>query len=146
MFLTSKNHITVEWINTLLINVIKKLPNEYSIYREQINNKIIEKVYKPGFASTFQQNYIGFGYNQGIVNKYDKLSKIDPIVIDKHDLTKGFRLTGIEIFNIKEKKFIEIELYFGDGLIAGINSTIKLDMKTFDYENIVIKKLIRKEL
>ena len=145
MFLTNNNHITVKWMNTLLVNVIKKLPKEYNIYTEQINNKIIEKVYKPGFASTFQQNYIGFGYNKDIVNKYDTLSKIDPMFIDKHNLSKGFILCGIEIFNTKEKKYIEIELYFGDGLIVGINSTIKLDMKSFDYENIVVRKLIKKE-
>ena len=145
MFLTRKNHITAEWINTLLINVIKNLPIEYNAYVEQINDGIIEKVYKQGFASTVQPNYIGFGYDKRIVSKYDKLGKIDPVVIDKLDLTEGFILSGIEIYNIKEKRYIEIELYFADGLIAGIDSAVRLDMISFDYEKILIKKLVKRE-
>jgi hypothetical protein len=143
MIFTRYKKISVEWFNAPAIGIFSKLPDEYAIFLEQIRDGLVGTVYKPGFASTYKPNYIGVGFNSDIAKKYDTLKNIEPVDIDKYELSSGFCLSGIEIYNQKENRYVEIELSFCDGLFCGIDSTEKLNMFSYDNENIVINNLAK---
>ncbi|MDR1322163.1 MAG: hypothetical protein LBK56_12200 [Gracilibacteraceae bacterium] len=144
MIFTKYKKISVEWFNMLAGNIFSKLPDEYAIFLDQIRDGLVSAVYKPGFASTYKPNYIGVGFNPDIAKKYDALKDREPADIDKYELSRGFCLSGIEIYNQKEKRYVEIELSFCDGLFCGIDSAEKLNMFAYDNENIVINNLARR--
>ena len=142
-----KTAITEAWFSELWIHILSKLPKEYTPYLAQVHEGIIRKVAKPGFLATTSMNmpnYIGVGYQSTIAAKYDELSGIDPVEIDKQNPGNCFWLFGAEVFNTRLNQYVEVELYFADGLICGINSDIQLNMTDFDNENIHIKTLTTK--
>ena len=141
------HEMTVAWFSQLWINILLKLPDEYAKYAAQVREGIIRRVAKPGFLATSSMNmpnYIGVGYHSDVAKKYDQLSGMDPVEIDKQLLGDFLWLSGVEVFNTKLERYVAVELYFADGLICGFNSNVQLNMTDFDNQNILVKSLTTK--
>ncbi len=104
MFGLFKRTKIVNWELQLLRTAIGKLPKEYSSLIDQINDGLFRNVM---LDASDIPGYVSFGYNYKIYKKYSK-----------EDQT-SYKLTNIEVFDIKSARFLPYEIYVSSGVING---------------------------
>ena len=124
MFNLFRRSKIAEWEKQLLINVFSLLSEQYSIYKEQVEKGLLNKVF---FSSHPTKNYVGFSYNS-IVSKYEKTK------------LKGFILDGISVFDKKINSYTPFRLHIYTGLIIGY-STPEVDKFVPDISQIKIENI-----
>lgn len=76
----------------MLIAVLEKLPNDYSIYLKQIKEGILRDVFPvTGYAG----DHFGFSYQREVIKKGEK----------------DYSITGIKILNEKINKDVQLEIF-----------------------------------
>lgn len=92
------------WETDLLRKVIIKLPSEYSILIDQINDGLFRGVLV-GVSDI--PGYVAFTFHANVLKKYDK------------DNEQDFKLTNIKVYDNKSLGFIPYEVYVSSGTISG---------------------------
>ncbi|MCL1983022.1 MAG: hypothetical protein FWG53_08065 [Clostridiales bacterium] len=128
-FIKKKEKVNPVWLSELLINMLEKLPDEYSIYLHQLYDGIVGGIMP---SSPFDPNYIGIVFNGKVAGKYEK----------RNDMF--FLLKGIKLFNSSSGEFVSVKLYFHDNLLCGLSSSRELNMTDYDINRIRIDNLTRK--
>ncbi|MEY9972696.1 hypothetical protein ABH966_003072 [Lysinibacillus sp. RC46] len=125
--------IEVDWFNKRLIAVLEKLPSKYSIYLKQIKEGILQGIFP---VTGYLDNYIGVSFHREVVKKYEKKGE------------KSFSITGVKIFNKNMSKDVNLEIFFNNGVIAGVSSDVELIQFDLDLSkiNIDFVKVKEKEI
>lgn len=116
------------WEIELMVNVLKKLPDEFHLCITHINEGLFRGVL---IGLSDIPGYIGFTYNPEI---YEKFQQPDG---------KNFRLEGITVFDIISNEYLYYTIYFSYGVINGYSITgakkIKIDIQKIDVSNFKLK-------
>jgi len=123
--------IDIDWFNKMLIAVLEKLPSEYSIYLNQINEGILQGVFP---VTGYLNHYIGVSFHREVIKKYKKKGE------------KNFSITGVKIFNENIRKDVNLEIFFNNRVIAGVSSDVELIQSDLDLSKINIDFVKVKEI
>ncbi|WP_102272260.1 hypothetical protein [Cytobacillus massiliigabonensis] len=120
----------VDRLNKMLVAVLEKLPSEYSIYLKQIKEGILQDIFP---VTGYSDHYIGVSYQREVIKKYEKKGE------------KDYSITGVNIFNEKMSKDVQLEIFFSYGVIAGVSSDDELILSDLDLNKINIEFIKVKE-
>jgi hypothetical protein len=120
----------VHRFNEMLIAVLEKLPNDYSIYLQQIKEGILRDVF-PGTG--YAGGHFGFSYQREVIKKYERKGE------------KDYSIAGIKIWNEKTNKDIQLEVFFSCGVIAGVSADDEYILSDLDFTKINIDFMKVKE-
>lgn len=116
------------WEIELLVNIIKKLPDEFHLHINHIDKGLFKGVL---IGLSDIPGYVGFTYNSEV---YNDLYQPDG---------RNFRLEGIIVFDIISNDYLFYTIYFSYGLINGYSmirpKNIKIDTQKIDVSNLKLK-------
>ncbi|MDQ1803049.1 hypothetical protein RAH57_03565 [Chryseobacterium sp. CKR4-1] len=104
MFGIFKNNKVEKFEVDLLVNIFKRLPPEFHAFEDQIKDGLLNRRFPQKDDS---KNYIGFSYNGQLSKKYETKTG------------RYFKLTNIQVYEIKSAQFILIEIFMHSGLVIG---------------------------
>lgn len=104
MFGIFKRSKIENWEIGLLVNTITKLPKEYTMLLDQINDGLFRNVL---LDASDIPGYVSFGLNNSVYKKHVKYNEV------------SYKITGIKVFNNYTSNFIDYEIYVSDGIING---------------------------
>ncbi|MCL1923962.1 MAG: hypothetical protein FWF50_00090 [Defluviitaleaceae bacterium] len=131
-FFNKKNNLEIDvcFLKKMLVLILEKSENDFSIFLKQIKEDIIIGIFP---VPKYMDNYISISFQKEVLKKYEKTNE------------KSFSLENIRIFDINLNRYVSIEIFFDRGLLIGINSDVKLNKSTLDLNNITTKFSQQKE-
>lgn len=104
MFGLFKRTKILDWEIRLMKNTLAKLPEEYSVLIDQVNDGLLRSVLVD--ASDIP-GYVAFTFNSDVIGKYERKKE------------RCFKLTNIKVYDSLSATFLLYEIYISSGVING---------------------------
>lgn len=131
MFGLFKRTKIADWEIRLLKNTIQQLPPVYNYLEAQINDGLLKGVL---IGLSDLPGYVAFTYNGGLSKRFERKKE------------KGYRLTGIKVFDKRSQTYLDYNIYVSTGTINGysITGATKFDVEPDNIDISNFKKVYRK--